>query len=102
MKAILALNAGSSSLKFAVYEARMSGPVLLFKGMSDRQTDDARFVIKDALGKPVQDDRLSPSKPQADLAIGLLQRIQQLPGVDELVTVATGSFMGGQTFQRRS
>jgi acetate kinase len=50
VEAILALNAGSSSVKFAVYEARTRKPLLLFRGLLDRHTGDTEFIVKDAAG----------------------------------------------------
>ena len=47
MEAILALNAGSSSVKFAVYEVQAAEPVLLLRGLLDRHAGDTEFIVKD-------------------------------------------------------
>jgi len=55
MSACLAvLNAGSSSLKFAVYEAAPGEP-LLFKGQLDGIGVSPRLVLKDARGEPLEE-----------------------------------------------
>jgi acetate kinase len=55
MSACLAvLNAGSSSLKFAVYDAAPGEP-LLFKGQVDGIGVSPRLVLKDARGEPLEE-----------------------------------------------
>jgi acetate kinase len=95
MQAILALNAGSSSLKFAVYRARTPEPVLLLKGMLDREADDGRFKIKDAVGKQIQDARLDP---KSDLTATLLERIEPMLGDLNLSAVGHRIVHGGPDF----
>ena len=95
MQAILALNAGSSSVKFAVYEARTPEPTLLLKGMLDREAADSHFVIKDAAGKPLQDARLDP---KSDLTATLLERIEPMLGDRKLSAVGHRIVHGGPDF----
>ena len=54
-KAVLALNAGSSSIKFAVYRAGDDGNglSLICKGIRDRRATDGQFRIIDAKGKTI-------------------------------------------------
>jgi acetate kinase len=55
MSACLAvLNAGSSSLKFAIYDAA-PGETLLFKGQLDGIGVSPRLVLKDARGEPLEE-----------------------------------------------
>jgi acetate kinase len=96
VEAILALNAGSSSIKFAVYEARTPEPALLFKGMLDHHAGDNRFVIKDADGKPVPDD--ASHAPASDLATTLLERIEPLLGTRKISAVGHRIVHGGAAF----
>ncbi len=99
MEAILALNAGSSSVKFALYEARATGPALLFKGILDRHADDSHFVIKDAVGNSVQDEKPAPpSTSKADLASILLERIEPLLDGRKLSAVGHRIVHGGPDF----
>ena len=55
-QAILAFNAGSSSIKFAAYEvdAAHSKLALICKGVLDRRGEDAGFVIRGATGKIIE------------------------------------------------
>jgi acetate kinase len=99
---ILALNAGSSSIKFAVYEARTPELVLLFKGVLDHHAGDNRFVIKDVDGKHVPDDALHASAPKSDLATTLLARIERLLGDRKLRAIGHRIVHGGADFLRRS
>jgi acetate kinase len=98
VQAILALNAGSSSVKFKVYEVQAPEPVLLLRGMLDRDAGDSEFIIKDAAGKPIQDVRLNASDTQADLAAILLERIEPLLGGRKLCAVGHRIVHGGLDF----
>jgi acetate kinase len=98
MTAILALNSGSSSVKFAVYEAQPSGPALLFRGLLDLHANGGRFAIKDAAGKPVRVDASPVTDPKADLATSLLDRVEQLLDGQELVAVGHRIVHGGSDY----
>jgi acetate kinase len=98
VQAILALNAGSSSIKFAVYEARMPAPVLLFRGMLDRHADDNRFMIKDAAGSPLPEDARPRPDQKSDLTTALLERIEPLLGGYQLTAVGHRIVHGGPDF----
>jgi acetate kinase len=98
VEAILALNAGSSSVKFAVYEVQAAEPVLLLRGLLDRHAGDTEFIVKDAAGKRVQDDKLAPSGPESDLAATLLQRIEPMLGGRNLSAVGHRIVHGGADF----
>jgi acetate kinase len=98
VEAILALNAGSSSVKFAVYEVQSPEPALLLRGTLDRHAEDTGFVIKDAAGKPVQDARLKSSDSKSDLAATLLDRIEPMLGDIRLSAVGHRIVHGGPDF----
>ncbi|HEX6859630.1 MAG TPA: acetate/propionate family kinase [Caulobacteraceae bacterium] len=54
MRAVLALNAGSATLKFALYEAQ--GLALLARGLVDHWGSDAQhFTVRDGAGAAVED-----------------------------------------------
>jgi acetate kinase len=97
VQAILALNAGSSSVKFAVYERGLSGPKLLLRGMLDRHADNGRFLIKDAAGKPIQGD-WPPADLTSDLSATLLEGIERLLGGRKLDAVGHRIVHGGADF----
>ncbi|TAL78673.1 MAG: acetate/propionate family kinase [Beijerinckiaceae bacterium] len=74
-EAILTINIGSSSVKFAVYEARAPEPVLLFKGTQD----DRALIIHDPAGKPIKDVMAEqPAHEAANPALLLLDRVESL------------------------
>lgn len=98
MKAILALNSGSSSVKFALYETQSSGLVLLFRGLLDLHATVGQFAVKDAAGKLVQDAGSPAVDSQADLATSLLDRVEQLLEGQELVAVGHRIVHGGPKY----
>ena len=52
--AILVINAGSTSLKFAAFAVDPAGSLpLLCRGGIDSMQDDPHFIVKDAAGKPL-------------------------------------------------
>jgi acetate kinase len=69
--AILAINAGSSSIKFAVYAMVGSELELLCRGMLDRHAGDTHFGIKNAKGEVL---------PEADPKVGLEQAVTEVGG----------------------
>ncbi len=55
--AILVLNAGSSSVKFGLFEITPAEPLLKCKGLLDEQEKAPRLVISDASGKTLVEKR---------------------------------------------
>lgn len=53
-QAILALNAGSSSIKFAAFEVGADELTLICKGLLDRRADNSGFVIKYPAGNIIE------------------------------------------------
>lgn len=52
--AILVVNAGSTSVKFATYAMNAAGSLpVLCRGLIDSMQDDPHFVVKDGAGKPL-------------------------------------------------
>jgi acetate kinase len=95
---ILTLNAGSSSIKFALFEAHEPEPKLLFRGVMDRQADDAAFVIEDAAGRSVPADRSEPTDTKSGIADTLLRRIETMPGGRQIDAVGHRIVHGGPKF----
>lgn len=98
MQAVLALNSGSSSVKFALYDARASGPVLRFRGLLDLHANAGRFETKDAAGKPVPVGGMPESGPNDDLAKTLLQHIGPLLDGRELAAIGHRIVHGGPNY----
>ena len=75
---ILALNAGSSSLKFSLFVSRegIDTPSLLSRGGVEGLGSDPRFLVEDATGQRLVDERLPAQKAVATLgheeALGVL------------------------------
>jgi acetate kinase len=96
-KAILALNAGSSSIKFAAYRYGDGDLSLICKGLLDRHVSESHFTIKDAAGKTVGDEKPDLDN-SADLTLTLIERLQPLLGNDELAAVGHRIVHGGPRF----
>ncbi|TPM26625.1 hypothetical protein FJ955_19705, partial [Mesorhizobium sp. B2-2-2] len=65
--AILALNAGSSSLKFGLFEAgSQEGPVLTVSGAFEDLDDEPSLVAKDASGKSIVKRSVKPAHPPVE------------------------------------
>jgi acetate kinase len=60
MKSVLALNAGSSSIKFSLFPA--DAEQALLDGAIDGIGGDARFHVRDCGGKPIVDNKLGDAK----------------------------------------
>lgn len=68
---VLVLNSGSSSIKYAIYEAGSSAPCRLYEGAVDGiGTEQGKFWIKDADGNKLIDQ--SPSLPNRSVAFKLV------------------------------
>jgi acetate kinase len=75
---ILALNAGSSSIKFAAFEIDAQDTLTpICRGMLDRRSKDAEIVIKDPAGKIIEK---SGAGPDSDLTRTLIERVEPLLG----------------------
>lgn len=97
--AVLAINTGSSSIKFAIYrvdpEARLS---LAYRGKLDHHAGDTHFDIADAAGNKVADD--GSRDHFSDLALALLARLEPLLGDDRIAAVGHRIVHGGSDFVR--
>jgi acetate kinase len=96
-KAILALNAGSSSIKFAAYGWGGRDRSLICKGLMDRHSSDSHFTIKDATGKTIEDER-AVLNAGSDLTLTLIERLQPLLENHELAAVGHRIVHGGPCF----
>ena len=93
---VLALNAGSSSIKFAVFH--YDAPATpLYRGLLDKHAGHPEFAITDATGKPMHAAPIRAA-PDADLAAHLLDRLAQLPGEIRPTTVGHRVVHGGPDF----
>ena len=98
-KAVLALNAGSSSIKFAVYRTSDDADdlSLICKGIRDRRVTDGHFLIRDAEGKTIADQK-STSAKGADPTLELLDLLESTIVGTELAAVGHRIVHGGPRF----
>lgn len=61
---ILVINAGSSSIKFQLFEAAAADPIMLYKGQIDGIYVDPVFVAKDAADNKIANEKLPADKPK--------------------------------------
>jgi acetate kinase len=98
-QAILALNAGSSSIKFAVYKIGAGSELtLVCNGSFDQHAREAKFIVKNAARAVLQEDESQSADSNSDLATQLLGRIEPLLGDAELAAVGHRVVHGGPTF----
>jgi acetate kinase len=99
-RAILALNTGSSSIKFAAYAVDDSELKPVCRGLLDHHAGDSHFVVKDAAGKILEDSQSGGPGSQPDFAATLLARVERLLGDHQLVGVGHRIVHGGPEFYR--
>ena len=97
-QAILAINAGSSSIKFAAYAIRGSELALVCRGLLDHHAGDTQFVIKNPAGEILQDAKSVGTDSGSDLATTLLDRVEPLLDSSELAAVGHRIVHGGPDF----
>src|SRR6185437_11928619 len=98
-KVVLAINAGSSSIKFAVYRTGDDGDELslICKGIRDRRASDGHFLIRDAEGKAIADQK-STSAHGTDPVVELLDKLEPVIAGAELAAVGHRIVHGGPRF----
>jgi acetate kinase len=98
-QAILAFNAGSSSIKFAAYEVDAHAKLkLICKGGLDGRSGDAEFVIKDPAGNIIGKNNRALSSPDSDPTKTLVERVEPLLDGRRLAAVGHRIVHGGPDF----
>lgn len=98
-KAILALNTGSSSIKFALYHASCDASLALrYKGKLDHHTGDVHFKMTDASGRAIDPADTDTHDHARDPALTLLECLEPLLGDDNIVAVGHRIVHGGADF----
>lgn len=97
---VLALNAGSSSLKFGVFKAASKREVEpLMRGVFDGLADAPRFSAQDAAGRPLADRPLRlPGRSTGALLQELLSFLDARLGSKQIVAVGHRIVHGGSRF----
>jgi acetate kinase len=97
-QAILVFNAGSSSIKFAAYEVDARELTLICRGLLDRRSEDAEFVIKDPAGKIIAKSNAAAAGPDFDATNTLIERVEPLLGGRQLAAVGHRIVHSGPDF----
>lgn len=95
---ILALNAGSSSIKFAAYEVDADRLTLICKGLLDQRSGDTGFVIKDSAGNIIEKSNATAASPDATPTKSLIERIEPLLGGRRLAAAGHRIVHSGRDF----
>ncbi|UDL94348.1 acetate/propionate family kinase [Lichenihabitans sp. PAMC28606] len=97
--AVLALNAGSSSIKFGLFGARAAdGPVLIAKGLLEDQGSEPHFTVRDPAGATLVDRQWSGATAHEDLLGALLEWVETHLDGKKLAAVGHRIVHGGLRF----
>jgi acetate kinase len=97
--AVLALNAGSSSIKFGLFDLdEERRPKLTAKGLLEDKGDDPHLIVKDRAGAVLEDRRWKKSASSHDALEQMLDGIEHRLGTDRLIGVGHRIVHGGREF----
>jgi acetate kinase len=97
--AVLVLNAGSSSIKFGLFDIKQTEPELRCKGLLDEQEQAPRIVVSDASGKELFEKRRSAGEGESNGAfIDIFAWIEEYLGGGGLAAVGHRIVHGGRDF----
>ena len=98
--AVLVLNAGSSSIKFGLFDISESDPRLLCKGLLDEHQAKPGFTVTDAAGNPLFEKR-GPSSHHSESApiAGILNWSSDFLAGGTLAVVGHRVVHGGRDFE---
>jgi acetate kinase len=97
-QAVLVFNAGSSSIKFAAYEADAQELTLICRGLLDRRSEDTEFVIKDSGGEIIDKSNAIAAGSDCDVTKSLIERVEPLLGSRRLAAVGHRIVHSGPDF----
>jgi len=96
---VLAFNAGSSSIKFALFDIAPAEPALKCKGLLDEQEKSPRLVVTDASGIKLFEKRRTEREGESHgLFIDIFAWIEDYLGADRLAAVGHRIVHGGRNF----
>lgn len=97
--AVLAFNAGSSSIKFALFDIAPAEPALKCKGLLDEQEKSPRLVVTDASGIKLFEKRRTEREGESHgLFTDIFAWIEDYLGADRLAAVGHRIVHGGRNF----
>ncbi len=97
-KTMLALNAGSSSIKFGLFDMTGARPVHLFAGEITDTGNKPQLTVKDMQGRSVLDRDWTAPRKQADILNDILAWTDQKAGNGGLAAVGHRIVHGGSQF----
>ena len=102
--AVLVFNAGSSSIKFGLFDIATTEPALKCKGLIDEQEKAPRIVVTDASSNAIYEKRRPPGEGESNgLIADIFAWIEDYLAGDRLAAVVhLYSSMVGVIFQRPS
>lgn len=96
---VLVLNAGSSSIKFGLFDIAPAEPELRCKGQLDEQERAPRIVVADAAGKPLFEKRRRGGEADSNgLFADIFAWIEDYLGAAQLAAVGHRIVHGGRAF----
>lgn len=96
---VLVLNAGSSSIKFGLFDIAPAEPELRCKGQLDEQERAPRIVVADAAGKPLFEKRRRGGEADGNgLFADIFAWIEDYLGAAQLAAVGHRIVHGGRAF----
>jgi len=99
--AVLVLNAGSSSIKFGLFDITSAEPALRCKGLLDEQAKAPRIVVTDASGRQLFEKRRPAGEGESNgLFADIFAWIEDYLAPDGLVAVGHRIVHGGRDFFR--
>src|SRR5277367_5990548 len=97
--AVLALNAGSSSIKFGLFDLDDERrPKLVAKGLLEDKGDRPHLVVRDSAGGVLEDRGWKKSASSHDALEQMLDGIERRLGADRLIGVGHRIVHGGREF----
>ncbi len=97
--AVLVLNAGSSSIKFAVFDISADAPTLLCKGLLDEHESAPRLTVNDPSGKKLHETRRAAGDNDDNcLFVDILEWLDQSLAGRTLVAAGHRVVHGGRDF----
>ena len=97
-KTVLALNAGSSSIKFGLFDVTSVRPTHLFAGQVSDTGHQPHLTIKDMQGRSILDREWDAPRQQADILNDILEWTDRNAGLAGLSAVGHRIVHGGSQF----
>ncbi len=98
-EAVLVLNAGSSSIKFALFDISQREPALLCRGLLDEQEKAPRLFVTDPSGKELYEKRRPPAGGESEgLFVDIFDWIENDLADRKLAAVGHRVVHGGREF----